>query len=66
MNPRKASFLIILNALFFAAAIILSSYLSAGTQYEQNTETITQLLIALWIIPNSILAARRTGQKCRK
>ena len=63
MNPGKASLLIIINALFFAAAIIISSYLLADTKFEQHSGKVMYFLIALWMIPNTVLALRSKGDK---
>jgi len=63
MNPKKASFLIIVISLFFAAAIIVSSYLLGDTQYEPYSQTVMYLLIALWFIPYSALSMTATGER---
>ena len=54
MNPKKAAFLIILISLLFAAAIILSSMYIDD---KGSAQTVTFLLIGLWWIPFSYLAA---------
>ena len=66
MSLKKAASLIIAISLLFAAAIILSSYLLNDTQYEQHSQTVVYLLIALWWIPYSILIAGLGGQSSIK
>jgi len=56
MTNNKIALLQIGVALFFAAAILLSSYLLGGTQYEHNSDTVTFFIIAIWFIPFSFLA----------
>ncbi len=63
MNPKKASTLIIVISLLFAAAIILSSYLLADTQYEHLSQTVMYLLIAIWFIPYTLLSMTATGEQ---
>ncbi|MEZ4726918.1 MAG: permease prefix domain 1-containing protein [Caldilineaceae bacterium] len=57
MTPKRAALYNILVSLFFAAAIILASYLIADTQYEHHAQTVTYLLIALWFVPFTWLSA---------
>ena len=57
MTPKRAALYNIVVALFFAAAIILASYLIADTQYEDHAQTVTYLLIAIWFIPFTWLSA---------
>ena len=59
MKSKNTSFLIIGKSLFFAAAILISSYLQKNTQYEQHSDTVMYILIALWFITNSILSRMR-------
>lgn len=63
MSPKKASTLIIVISLIFAAAIILSSYLLADTQYERLSQTVMYLLIAIWFIPYTLLSMTATGEQ---
>ncbi len=54
MNPKKVAILNIAVAIFFAAAIIFSDFLLAGTEYN---EIARNALIALWFIPFSYLSS---------
>lgn len=51
MHIEKTAVLQIVNAMFFALAIVLASYLLLDTQYVEYSDTVTNILIALWIIP---------------
>ncbi|MEZ4863465.1 MAG: permease prefix domain 1-containing protein [Caldilineaceae bacterium] len=57
MTPQRAATYNILVSLFFAAAILLASYLIADTQYERHAQTVTHLLIAIWFVPFLWLSA---------
>lgn len=48
MSNKKINILQIGIALFFAAAIILSTYLMKGSEHS---DTVMYLLIALWFVP---------------
>ncbi len=48
MSNNKINFLQIGIALFFAAAIILSTYLMKGSEHS---DTVMFVLIALWFVP---------------
>lgn len=63
MSPKKASMLIIVVSLICAGAIILSTYLMVDTQFEEYTQTVMFLLIALWFIPYSLLSMTATGEQ---
>lgn len=57
MTPKRAALYTILVSLFFAATIVLASYLIADTQYEHHAQTVTHLLIAIWFVPFIWLSA---------
>ncbi|KAA3613119.1 MAG: hypothetical protein D8M58_12485 [Calditrichaeota bacterium] len=59
MNSRKIAALQIGVALFFAATILLASYLG-------GSDTITYLIIAVWFIPFSWLASKEQKQRSNK
>ena len=63
MSPKRASTLIIVISLIFAAAIIVSTYLLVDTQYEQYSQTVMYLLIAIWFIPYSLLSITATRKQ---
>ena len=63
MNPKQASFLIIVVSILFAAAMISLSLLLNNTLYHDYTETAVFFLIALWFIPFSYLS-RFINKKC--
>lgn len=63
MGPKKASTLIIVVSIVFAAAIIFSSYMLRDTPYEQYSQTVMFLLIALWFVPYTLLSVTATGGK---
>ena len=63
MNTNKITLLQIGIALFFAAAMILSSLVLIGTQYEQHSDTVTYFQTALWFIPFSWLAKKTTKKE---
>ena len=54
MTPKKAFVLNIIIALIFAGAIILVSRL---LQDSDHVQSVTYLILALWIIPSGMLTA---------
>ena len=58
LTPAQASALLIGTSLFFAGAMIVTSWLLRGSEHAQ---TATYVLIAVWWIPFSLL----TGAACR-
>ncbi len=54
MSPKRAAFLNIVVAIFFAAAIILADIVFEGTEHN---ETVKYSLIALWWMPFSYLSS---------
>ena len=60
MNSKKASLSLIIISLVAAAAIIVSSYLLEGSD---SSQTVTFLIIAVWFIPFTWLAARAGNKK---
>jgi hypothetical protein len=65
MNPKKIALLQIATAIFFAAAMIASSFLLKNMQFEQHSKTVILLLIAVWFIPFTFLAQKRKKAKCK-
>ena len=65
MTNKKINFLQIGIALFFAAAIILSTYLMKGSEHS---DTVMFILIALWFIPylylSSLAKKNRKAKPC--
>lgn len=59
MNLKSPTFSIILVSLIAAGAILAASVLLDG---RETAQTITYIIIAIWWIPFTILAARRIGQ----
>lgn len=57
MKPKKAALLIIVVSIVFAIAILLSTYLLENSQYAEFSQTAMYLLIAIWFVPFSYLAA---------
>ncbi len=62
MTPQRAATYNIVISLFFAAAILLASYLMVNTQYEEYAQTVTYLLIALWFVPFTWLSAAKNDK----
>ncbi|MGI9470959.1 MAG: hypothetical protein ACR2NZ_05480 [Rubripirellula sp.] len=60
MKPPTTPLLIILVSLFFAGAILVSSYLLRGTDHG---DTATYFIVALWFIPFSYLCATSEREK---
>lgn len=54
MNPRRAAVLNLVVAIVFAAAILMSAFLLPD---EEASATVTYLLIAVWLIPFTLLSA---------
>lgn len=63
MGPKKAATLHIVTALIFAAAIILSTNLLEQSQYAHYSQTAMYLLIALYMIPFSLLSIAGAGEE---
>ena len=61
MKPSNPALQLILVSLFFAAAILVASYLMKGTEYG---DTATYVLIAIWFIPFSYLCAATQRKPC--
>lgn len=58
MSPRKAAALQIAIALAFAAAMLATS-----AWFPENSDTVRNLMIAVWWIPFSYLSAKG-GRSC--
>ena len=66
MNPKRLAIVRIGHALLFAAAILFSSFVLAGTEHNQTLSgyVIPSLILALWFISSLFIPGTTEKIKC--
>jgi hypothetical protein len=58
IKPEKAGILWIIISIFAALLMILSSYLIRDTQFSENSQMVTYIIMAVWWLPFYVLTKR--------